>query len=211
MPDEAKQKIYSTVNAVSAYVETEVVVTRVVALTSCVCLGIELAGVVVVLDEYTCFALIDVIEFHDSLHTLWHWGMKEDAELVGMVFEDMKTAAPDDDARLLLGDFSHRFGLCVEELPGGDVGGSGSIFADAYKVLIKLCEVFPPGGSLLFQADGFFFSEIEFLGYGFQYLLVNEFDIEPSCQFCANFMSSGTKLAVDGDDVLIVEVHSVGL
>ena len=123
MADEAEQELNGAVDAISAYVETEIVVAGIVALAAGIGLGVELARVVVVLDEYAGFVLIDMIEFHDSLHTLRHGGVKEDAELVGMILEDMEAAAPHDDARLLLGYFSHRLGLCVEELPGGDVVG----------------------------------------------------------------------------------------
>lgn len=211
MADEAEQELNGAVDAISAYVETEIVVAGIVALAAGIGLGVELARVVVVLDEYACFVLIDMIEFHDSLHTLRHGGVKEDAELVGMILEDMEAAAPHDDARLLLGYFSHRLGLCVEELPGGDVVGGWRVFADANEVLIELGEVFPPGRPFLLQADGFLFGEVEFLGDGFQYLLVNELDIQAPCQLCADFVSACSELAVDGDDVLVVEIHSVGL
>lgn len=211
MTDEAEQEFHGTVDTVAAYVETEVVVAGIVALTSRVGLGVELAGVVVVLDEYPCFVLVDMIEFHDSLYALRHGSMKENAEFVGMVFKDMEATASDDDTRFLLGYFSHRLGLCVEELPGGDVVGGWCVFADADEVLIELGEVFPPGRPFLLQADGFLFGEVEFLGDGFQYLLVNELDIQAPCQLCADFVSACSELAVDGDDVLVVEIHSVGL
>ena len=150
VPDEAKQELNGTVDSISANVETEIVVAGVIALTSRVGLGVELAGVVVVFDEYPCLMLVDMIEFHNSFHALRHWGMKEDAEFVGVVFKDMEATTSDDDTRLLLGDFSHRFGLCIEKLPRGDVVGSWCIFADAYEALIELGEVFPPGRSFLF-------------------------------------------------------------
>ena len=211
MPDEAEQELHRAVDAISAYVKTEVVVAGVVALTARIGLGVELAGVVVVLDKNSCFMLVDMIEFHDSLHALRHRGVQKDAELVGVVFENMEAAASDDDARLLFGYFSHRLGLGVEELTGGDVVGRGGIFADADKVLIELGEVFPPRRSFLLQADGFLFGEVEFLCDGFQYLLVDELDVEASGQLGTDLVSAGTELAVDGDDVLVVEVHSVGL
>ncbi len=211
MTDEPEQEFHCAVDTVSAYVKTEVIVAGVVALASCIGLGVELAGVVIVLDKYSCFMLVDMIEFHDSLHALRHRGVQEDAEFVGMVFEYMEATASYDDARLLLGHFSHGLGLGVEELTGGDVVGRGGIFADADKVLIELGEVFPPRRPFLLQADGFLFGEVEFLCDGFQYLLVDELDVEASGQLGTDLVSAGTELAVDGDDVLVVEVHSVGL
>ena len=50
-----------------------------------------------------------------------------------------------------------------------------------------------------------------FVGADLYGLLVNELDIQAPCQLCADFVSACSELAVDGDDVLVVEIHSVGL
>ena len=208
--NEAEQKLHRSVDTVAAHIKTEIVVAGIVTVTSRIGLRVEFTGVVIILDEDARFALIDMIEFHNSLDTLVHRCVKEDAELVGMVFEDVKAATPDNDARLQLGYFPHGFGLGVEELPGSDVAGGRCVFVDAHEVLVELGEVFPPGRSFLLQCDGLFLCEIKFFGYCFQYLLIDEFDIETPGELGSNGMSASPKLTVDGDDVLIVEVHSVG-
>ena len=120
-----------------------------------------------------------------------------------MVPEDMESSTPDDDARLLLGQFSEDLRLGKIDLLRGYL----TVFllhvatpSSSAKLLVETAEVVPPVGFGGFDALHFLNGQVEFGGQSVENGLVVNIDAEQLAELVGDFPATRTELTVDGDD-----------
>ena len=181
-------------------VEHHVVIAGIVAGDAGEGLGVVLAGLIHALYDFASLLFVNVLFSHDAFHAGFGVGDEEQTHGVGVVFEDVEAGTPHDDAGLLFGNFLQEFFFLLVELHRidlkrfvGDGGGGAELFVES-------AEVGPPVPFRGFDLLNILVGEVVFFHNGGEDFLAIDFDTEQFAQFFGDFLSAGTRFAVDGDD-----------
>ena len=125
-----------------------------------------------------------------------------------MILKDMETTPTYQHTGLLFCYLPDSDGLGLEQRTRGFIMLLTVILCLIHIGTIEVGEIIAPQGIAGGDALHGILYDRNALGHFIQDLLIEQFDIEATCQLCSNLMSACTKLAADGYHELFFSIHS---
>jgi len=196
-------------------IDHQVIVSGVVTRSACILLDVILSSLIHLADNLLSLFATDAALLYQTVDTMVHRGLDENAQVVGMLTEDKESAAPCDDARLILCNALQNLRLRLEQVVGDqEVGHRRILRNDVWRRIAghdfqATLEVCPPVVLLTFQPFYFFGAEVVFLLQGRNDSLVVKGHSQFLGQFLTDGPTAGAKLTVDSDYKFLVQIHIV--